>query len=229
MELNFLTASPLFAGVREEEIQPVLQCLGAQRRKFLKGEMIFRAGAAVQAMGVVLSGRVFVESSGLWGRRNVLNSLGPGAVFAETYACLPEEMLMVSVSAEEDSEILFLQVTRLFQGAGRCRNQETILRNLLAVIAQKNLDLSRRMEHIAPRTIRERVLSYLSFQAARQRSSDIVIPFDRQQLADYLNVERSALSGELGKMQREGLLRVKKNHFFLEREADPEDGAEGKA
>jgi len=217
VELHFLTTSPLFAGMREEEIRPVLQCLGAQWRKFLKGETIFRAGTTVQAMGIVLSGRASIESSGLRGRRNVLSSLGPGAVFAETYACLPEEVLMVSVVAEEDSVILFLEVGRLLKETGRCRNQEAILRNLLAVTAQKNLDLSRRMEHIAPKTIRERVLSYLSFQAARQGTYDIVIPFDRQQLADYLNVDRSALSGELSKMQREGLLRVKKNRFFLEK------------
>ena len=125
---------------------------------------------------------------------------------------------MVHVTAAEPAEVLFLRADRLLaveRGAGPA--QGTLVRNLLALSAQKNLTLSRKIFHTAPKTIRGRLLSYLSDQAVRAGSRSFSIPFDRQQLADYLGVERSALSHELGKMRREGLLRFRKNVFHLER------------
>lgn len=220
MNTQFLSKTTLFCGAPPEEIGTMLECLGAEQRHFSKGEVIYHAGNTVQSVGMVLAGSVYIENDDIWGNRSILDSVGPGQVFAETYACIPGEPLMVSAVAAENSEILFLNTGRLLRTCPRaCVHHSRLVQNLLTISSQKNLNLSRRIMHTSSKSIRGRLLSYLSFQATRQGSYDFTIPFNRQQLADYLSVDRSAMSNELGKMQREGLLVTDKNHFCL-KEAD---------
>ena len=194
----------------------MLSCLGAERRRYAKGDRIYRTGDVVTALGIVLSGGVLIENNDFWGNTTVLDRVEPGQIFAETYACTPGEPLMVDVVAAGPSEILFLNVNRVLQVCpNACAYHSGLLRNLLALSAQKNLSLSRKIFHTASKSIRGRLLSYLSYQAVRAGSRRFTIPFSRQQLADYLNVDRSALSNELSKMRREGLLTVDKNRFEL--------------
>lgn len=208
MELFSLVGCPLFAGVPEGEWESLLSQVGARERYFQRGETLLSAGERTQSMGVVLAGRVTVEHHDFWGNRSVLDSLGPGKVFAETYALLPEEPLQVSVTGAEAGRALFLS-------PGKLGKDPRLLRNLLLLTAEKNLRLSRRIFHTSSKTIRGRVLSYLSFEAARNGSREFTIPFTRQQLADYLEVDRSALSHELGNMAREALLRTTRSRFTL--------------
>lgn len=216
MDYIFLAATPLFRGTTPEEIQGMLTCLRAQEKKYEKGSMIFRAGDTVHEVGLVLSGSVSIENDDLWGNKTILDRVEPGRVFAETYACVPGEALLINVVAAEPSEILFLDIGRMVESCpNACGHHSKLIRNLLAISAQKNLNLSRRSLHTAPKSIRGRLVAYLSDQALRQETRDFYIPFNRQQLADYLNVDRSALSGELGRMQREGLLAAEKNHFTM--------------
>lgn len=221
MNYQILKDSALFRGVTLEEIHTMLKCLGTEQRRFAKGEVIYCAGDVVQSMGMVLAGSIQVENNDFWGNKSILDHLGPGQVFAETYACIPGEPLMVSVVTVEAAEILFLHIGRLLQTCpNSCAHHTKLIRNLLDISAQKNLVLSRRIFHTSCKSIRGRLLSYLSFQAARQNNHEFTIPFNRQQLADYLNVDRSALSNELSKMQKEGLLQVRKHHFLLENSVD---------
>lgn len=216
MKYSFLTGTALFCGIPEEELEMLLECLKAEQKSFEKGSVIYHAGDSIQAFGVVLSGSVRIESDDVWGNKSILDQIGEGQVFAETYACVPGEPLMVNVVAAEDTAVLFLNTARLLHTCSHgCACHSRLVQNLLAVSAQKNLTLSRRIFHTSPKSIRGRLLSYLSFQAARQRRQDFHIPFNRQQLADYLGVDRSALSAELGRMQKEGLLETRKNHFLL--------------
>lgn len=216
MDAAALARTPLFRGASPEEVEGMLACLGAETRRYAKGETIFRVGDRVSALGLVCSGGVLIQANDLWGATTILDRVGPGHIFAETYACLSGEPLMVDVVAAGPAEVLFLNVERVLTVCARtCGHHSRLVRNLLAIAAEKNLNLARKIFHTASKTIRGRLLSYLSEQAIRSGSGSFTIPFDRQQLADYLNVDRSALSHELGKMQREGLLRVEKNRFFL--------------
>lgn len=216
MNYSFLSKTAMFHGIPAEEIAPMLQCLEGKRKQFSKGETIYHAGDFVQSMGLVLSGSVHIENDDLWGNKTLLDSIGPGFVFAETYACVQNEPLMISVVAAEDTEVLFLDVGRLLRVCpSACTHHSKIIRNLLAISAQKNLNLSRRIFHTTSKTIRGRLLSYLSFQATQHGAYEFTIPFNRQQLADYLGVDRSALSNELSKMQKEELLEVQRSHFRL--------------
>ena len=203
MDYKLLENAPLFKDVPPEEINVMLQCLGTEERDYDKGETIFHAGDVIHNIGLVLTGRVQIENDDVWGNKSVMESVGPGFAFAESYACLPGEPLMVSAIAAEPSHILFLDTGRVLT---TCPS---------ACTPQKNLNLSRRIFHTSSKSIRGRLLSYLSFQASKAGSRDFCIPFNRQQLADYLSIDRSAMSAELGKMRKEGILETDKNHFVL--------------
>lgn len=212
--LEKLMRTSLFRGMSAEGAAEVLTALGSQQKHYGKSAIILHAGDQASAIALVLSGSVFIENDDCWGNKSILDRVGAGQVFAEAYACAPGEPLLVSAVAAEDTEILFLNTARLLQSPAQ-GSMEQLLRNLLAISARKNLHLSRRMFYTAPKSIRERLQSYLSDQATRLGTQEFDIAFNRQQLADYLNVDRSALSNELSKMQKEGLLTVHKNHFSL--------------
>ena len=224
MDYHFLSKTILFRGTSPEEVRTLLDCLSADNKQFQRGSVIYHAGDVIHSIGLVLSGSVSIENDDVWGNKSILDKVGPGHVFAETYACVPGEPLMISVVAAEPVEILFLDMSRVLHiCSNACDFHSKLIRNLLAISSQKNLNLSRRIFHTSSKSIRGRLLSYLSFQATQHGSRDFEIPFNRQQLADYLSVDRSAMSNELSKMQRDGLLRLERNHFSLIG-IEPEDG-----
>lgn len=220
MDYNFLAKTILFCGTEPDEIESMLQCLGAEEKSITKGSIIYHAGDTTQYMGLVLSGGVNIEYDDMWGNKSILNHVEAGQIFAEVYACIPGETLMVNAVAAQDTQVLFLNTGHLLcTCSNNCSHHNKLIRNLLNVMAQKNLNLSRRILHTSSKSIRGRLRSYLSYQAAQHGSYQFTIPFNRQQLADYLGVDRSAMSNELGKMQKEGLLQVNRNAFCLIKES----------
>lgn len=216
MDMRLLPHTMLFRGLREDEILSVLSCLGAYEKSFDKDGFLCRAGETVTCMGLVLQGSVNIVVHSYWGGSSIFGHIGPGEVFAEAYASLPGKELLVDVVAAEPVSALFLPVSQLIIPCSEaCPFHARTASNLLQIMARKNLHLSTRMMHTAPRSIRARLLSYLSEQAAVHGSSQFTIPFSRQQLADYLEVDRSALSNELSKMRQDGLLTYHKNQFTL--------------
>lgn len=215
-DVAVLTQSPLFNGASSKEIDAMLGCLGAVKRSYAKDEYIYHRGDNIASMGLVLSGSVRLESGDPWGNVSVLGRVGQGRVFAETYAAVPDEPLMVDVVAMENTDVLFLNVARVMTTcSSACAHHQAIVRNMLTIFARKNLGLSQRVFMVAPKTIRGKLLAYLAFQASYQGSDEFDIPFNRQQLADYLGVDRSAMSAELSTMKSEGILDTKRSHFVL--------------
>ena len=211
-----MAASPLFRGIPAEELEALLTCMGAARRRYRRGQMILHRGDRADRLGLVLSGTVHIVKEDFWGDRTIVGLAEPGEVFAESYACLNSEPLEVSVLAAADTEVLFLDAGRAVTGCSRgCAAHSQLSRNLLALLAGRNLALTRKMGHMARRTTRDKVLSFLSAQALRAGGPAFDIPLDRQQLADYLAVDRSALSAVLGRLRQEGVLAFHKNHFRL--------------
>ena len=220
MSSYVLPENPMFSGIAPHEIAPMLDCLGAAQRTYDRYAHILSTGDTTAALGLVISGSALIQSDDLWGNTTVFDRVRPGQIFAETYACTGEPLL-VDVVAAEPCTVLFLEVGRVLHICpNTCAHHERLIRNLLSLSAQKNLNLSRKIFHTAAKSIRGRLLSYLSYQARRCGSCTFTIPFDRQQLADYLNVDRSALSAELSKMQKEGLLQTRRSHFTLLRVED---------
>ena len=216
MNTKTLKRLPLFSGMTETELAEALTVLRAEERSYQKEEILLHAGSVTERMGIVLSGSVSIESSDVWGNRTILSHVGVGGMFAETYALLSGEPMLVDVVANEDCRVLFLRSGSLqtlrSRGGGWIMQ---FMANLLMISAHKNLTLSSRSFHTAPKSVRGRVMSYLNARMLRKGSNEFDIPFDRQQLADYLNVERTALSKELGRMRRDGLIDFRKNHFVL--------------
>lgn len=216
MNISLLTKTLLFRGATETEVTAMLNCLGSYTKKYTKGELIYRAGETVEHMGMVLSGSVHIAHNDVWGNKSILSHVDVGQIFAETYACIPGEPLMVTVIAADKTEVLFLNAARLLQTCpNSCVYHNRLINNLLQISAQKNLTLSRRMLHTSSKSIRGRLLSYFSQESLRHGDFQFTIPFNRQQLADYLGVDRSALSNELSKMRRDGILIYEKNTFTL--------------
>ena len=213
---SVLSASPLFSGISEAEVTAMLACLRAETKAFPKDAFLLRAGDTAGAIGLVLSGSVLIVQEDIWGNRNILSKAAPGQTFAAAFACAPGAALNASVVAEQPVTVLFLDVQRILNVCpSACAHHSRIIRNLLRELAEKNLRFSEKLTHMGQRTTRAKLLSYLSAEAQRLGAYEFDIPFSRQQLADYLGVERSGLSLELGKLQREGLLDFHKSHFRL--------------
>ncbi len=207
---------PLFRGIHPDEFPRMLRCLHARTTGCRKGEIVLLEGQPVTEVGVVLSGRVQVVKEDFAGTRNILAEFGPGSLFAESYACARSDRLPVTVVSIADGEILWLDYAKIVAARPtECGFHTRLIENMLSILASRNILLSRKIEHISRRTTREKLMAYLSDQAATQGSGEFDIPFNRQELADYLCVDRSALSYELGRMQKEGLIRFRLNHFRL--------------
>ncbi|MGN0013205.1 MAG: Crp/Fnr family transcriptional regulator [Candidatus Bruticola sp.] len=205
--------SPLFIHIDEQEL--VDMQFGFRRSSFTKGAIIFRSGQIVSELGIVVKGSVNIESLDLSGSKAILSNIGSSQIFAEIYAFCREPM-MVDAIAGKDCEILFVNIQALLKENNSNRSwYAKLLKNLLNIAAHKNLTLSNRIFCTAPKTIRGRLLTYLANLSAKQKSQSLTLPFNRQQLADYLNLDRSALSKELGKMRNEGLISFHKNAITL--------------
>ena len=213
MDISVLSGSALFRGFDETEVNTLLGSLNAREKRFRKGAMIFHSGDVISTLCFVTIGSVTIESNDMWGNRTILNLVSKGQFFAESYALLPDEPMLVDVCANEDCTIVYLDM----KSVGRLDESMRVrlLANLLTITTRKNLHLSSRSFHTAPRQVRGRIMAYLNTVSVQKNSREFDIPFDRQQLADYLNVERSVLSNELSKMQRDGLIRCRKNHFKI--------------
>ena len=214
--LPVIRSAQLFSGVSEDELTAMLSCLKAEKKDFPKEAFVLRSGDTADSIGLALAGTVLVIQEDIWGNRNILSKAGPGQTFAAAYACAPGSALNVSVVAETPVTALFLNVKRILNVCpSACAHHSHIIRNLLSELAEKNLRFNEKLTHMGQRTTRSKIMSYLSAEAQRLEKYEFDIPFSRQQLADYLAVERSGLSLELGKMRSEGLLDFHKSHFVL--------------
>lgn len=216
MNCSFLSKTRLFRGIAPKDVEVVLQCMGSYTKRFQKGETIYHIGQRITDFGMVIYGAVHIRSIDLWGNTSILSHVEPGQIFAETYACIPDEPLMVEVRAVEETEVLFINAALSMKMCAKsCNFHNLLIQNMLGIAAQKNIGLSRRILHTSPKSIRSRLLSYFSEQVMKNGCYTFTIPFNRQELAEYLGVDRSALSNELSKMQKEGLLVYDKKTFTL--------------
>lgn len=214
--LPTIQSSQLFSGVSENELAAMLSCLNAERKSFSKDAFVLRAGDTSEEIGLVLSGSVLIIQEDIWGNRNILSKAVAGETFAAAFACAPGSVLNVSVISDSPTSVMFFNVKRILSICpSACSHHSRIIRNLLGELAENNLRCSEKLTHMGQRTTRAKLMSYFSAEAQRFGKYEFDIPFSRQQLADYLAVERSGLSLELGKMRKDGLLDFHKNHFIL--------------
>lgn len=209
---------PLFANINENEWNYLREHNMLKLSSYAKNNIIFHIDELIDEIGIVISGIVTIESIDLWGNKSILSNIACGHVFAETY-CFCREPLQVEVISASNTEILFLNISRLFTQSDNNNIAKTLSQkitgNMLTISMHKNLILSNRIFCTSPKTVRSRLLIFLSNESRRAGRSDFTIHYDRQQLADYLNVDRTALSKELSKMRDDGLISFKKNQFSI--------------
>ena len=216
MNLTSLSNTFLFRGATESELQHMLSCLDGYTKTFEKGDAIFRSGETVEYIGFVISGAVAIRNIDVWGNPSILGFIESGHIFADNYAFIAGEPILNDVLAAKPSEILFLSANKLLKVCpSACACHNSLIRNLFTTIAKRNLMLTRRLTYTAPKSIRGKVLTYLSDKAKQSCSTSVTVPFNRQQLADYLNVDRSAMCNELSKMQQEGIISYNKSTFKI--------------
>lgn len=206
--MDAMRVSVLFEGIKETELESLVENGGVRVQAFQKDQFLIHQGDQAKGVGLVLEGRLHILREDFLGNREILAEVTAGDIFDEVYAILQGEPQSVAVAAASDGQVAFFSTERLLE------NRE-VMDNMIRVLARKNLFLTRKMSHLSRKTIREKLISYLSEEGSRQGSADIHIPFNRQQLADYLSVERSALSRELSKMKDEEMIWFYKDHFLL--------------
>ena len=211
-----LKRTKLFSGVGEEDIASLLSCLGARKKEYKKGEYILREGEHISDIFILVEGKIHIQKDDYWGNRSILSVISVGEMFGEGYAAPESGALLNDVVAVEDSSVIFFDVKRtLTTCSSACRFHNMIVQNMFFAISDKNRKLVQKLGHMSGRTTRAKLISYLSEEAKRQGSSAFTVPFNRQQLADYLCVDRSAMSNELCKMRDEGMIRFEKSRFEL--------------
>ena len=211
-----LKRTKLFSGVGEEDIASLLSCLGARKKEYKKGEYILREGEHISDIFILVEGKIHIQKDDYWGNRSILSVISVGEMFGEGYAAPESGALLNDVVAVEDSSVIFFDVKRILTTcSSACRFHNMIVQNMFFAISDKNRRLVQKLGHMSGRTTRAKLISHLSEEAKRQGSSAFTVPFNRQQLADYLCVDRSAMSNELCKMRDEGMIKFEKSRFEL--------------
>lgn len=211
-----LKRTKLFSGVWENDILSMLHCLNVQVREYNKGEYAFRQGEYIRSLMILAVGRLHIQKEDYWGNLNILNEIRPGEMFGEAYIIPNSGTLMNDVVAIEESVVLFFDIDRILTVCpSACPFHTQLIKNIFYTISDKNKSLVQKISYMSQRSTREKLLSYLSDEAERHNSNSFSIPFNRQQLADFLSVDRSAMSNELSKLRNEGMLDFHKNEFTL--------------
>ncbi|MBO5416729.1 MAG: Crp/Fnr family transcriptional regulator [Clostridia bacterium] len=214
--LGILKKCPLFDDIEEENLIRMLGCLGAKVELFDKKYTIFAEGAPAKYIGIVLSGSAQIIQVDYYGNRSILSEVEQAEVFAEAFACAGVEALPVTVVADEPCEIMLINCSHILNTcSNNCGFHQKLIFNLMQDLAKKTIMFHQRIEITSKRTTREKLLTYLSLRAKKVGSDSFDIPFDRQELADYLEVERSGLSAEISRLRAEGVIACRKNHFEL--------------
>jgi len=206
----------LFENITGEDVTRLLSCLGITQKKYQKGEIVIAQGSVVDSIGIVVAGHIQISRNDYDGNRIILAEFGISSIFAESFVCAGLSRSPVSVVSTENSSIVFLPFARLMTSCeSACSFHRQLIVNLIRLVAQKNLMLNSRLEVCSRRTTREKVLSFLSLEAQKAGIKEFKIPYTRAELADYLAVDRSALSRELGAMQEDGIINYDKNLFII--------------
>ena len=214
--LEILKKCPLFDGIGDDELLRMLTCLGARIEGYDKKDTIFAEGSSAKYIGIVLSGSVQMIQFDYYGNKSILSTAFPTEMFAEEFACAETEAIPVTVVASEESEIMLIDCSHILHTChNNCGFHQRLIFNLMKDLAKKTIRFHEHIEVTSKRTTREKLMAYLALEAKRAGSNSIRIAFDRQELADYLEVDRSGLSAEISKLRNEGIIESHKNYFEL--------------
>ncbi len=205
----------LFKKIKNSQIYPMLDCLNTDIKEYKKNQFVFQNGDKIDKSGIVLKGELQIVQYDYFGNRSILSTIQENQLFGAAYS-LCDLTLPISIEASEDSLILFIDAQKITTPCQKlCQNHLVLINNLITILARKNVNLNQKIECLSKRTTREKILNYLTTISMQNNSKTFKIPYDRQGLADYLCVERSAMSTEINKLQKEGFIKTNKNYFEI--------------
>jgi len=211
-----LRRCPLFVNIADENLIPIISCLKATVEKYERKEAIFSEGERAKYIGIVLSGAVQIVQVDYFGNRNIVENIEAAELFGESFACAGTAAIPVDVVASEETEVLLIDCFRITKTCSNaCEFHRQIIYNLMKMVSIKNIVFHQKIEIISKRTTKEKLMTYLLMQAKKNRSAVFEIPYNRQELADFLGVDRSGLSVEIGKLCKEGVIRSQKRWFEI--------------
>lgn len=214
--IHLVKKCPLFYGINDDELYTLLKCCAAEFTRYENEEYIFRMGESMNTVLILLKGKARVIQENFWGRQENIYYIKEGEMFGESYSCARTPVLPVSVVTEGPCGAVFLNYQRMITFCSlACDFHTRFIHNMLRLVSEQNVKLENKLEHVCRKTTREKLLSYLSEQAISHGGSDFDIPHTRQELAEYLCVDRSAMSNELSRMRSEGILEFSRKHFVL--------------
>lgn len=212
--MNLIQRNRLFDGVSFSEFHSMLQCLNAKEYNYKKNEVIVFTGNVIDFVGLVLSGSVKIIKEDRNGNDLLLSEIGVGELFGEAFACAGILSSPVTIISNDNTKVLLFDYHKIITTCQRsCIFHAKLIENMLKIIAHKNLLLNQKIEVIGKRSLREKLLCYLEYE--RKGAMEFRISLNREELASYLCADRSAVSNELSKMQRDGLIRYHKNQFVM--------------
>lgn len=211
-----LAGCPLFAGIEKENLSALLHCLNARVFQYGRGESVLSEGDPARYIGIVLSGSVQVTLTDYFGNKSILGEMGPGELLGESFSCAGVAAIPVNAVAASPAQVMLLDCGKIIRSCDHaCGFHQQMIYNLLKVVADKNLAFQQKVEVMSKRSTREKLIAYLTLQAKKHNSTCFTIPYNRQELADYLGVERSGLSVEIGKLVRQGLIETDRKFFHI--------------
>ena len=209
---DVVKTNPLFQGIALGDFENMLSCMSARTVFYPRGELLLMTGDTISSVGFILSGAVKIIREDVDGNISILTELSVSECFGEVYACAGISQSPVTIQATEDTEILAIDYRRIVNScSSACPFHTRLIENMLRLLAQKNLMLHQKDEILSKRTTRAKLICFFDFERGAARKFSI--PFSREELAHYLCVDRSAMSGELGRMRNEGLIKFDKNKF----------------
>ena len=213
--INNLEKCILFKGIENSQILPMLKCLDFKINEYKKNQLVFQNGDKIDKSGIVLKGELQIVQYDYFGNRSILSQIGENQLFGVAYS-LCDLTLPICIEASQDSLILFINPHKITTPCKKlCQNHLVLINNLLSILAMKNVSQNQKIECLSKRTTREKILNYLTRISMQNNSKTFKIPYNRQELADYLCVERSAMSAEIGKLQKDGFIKTNKNYFEI--------------
>ena len=214
--LEILKKCSLFDQIDDENLLRMLNCLGAKVEFFDKKYTVIAEGNTAKYIGIMLSGSAHITKSDFYGNRSIISTIEESESFAEAFACAGMQTIPVTITAIEPCEVMFIDSGHIMHTcSNNCGFHQQLIFNLMKSIAQKSLQFQQKIDIVSKRSTREKLMTYLAIQAKKSQSNSFDIPFNRQELADYLEVDRSGLSAEISKLCNEGIISSNKNHFEL--------------
>ncbi len=214
--LDVIKSSPLFKDIETNSILSITSEWYSKIESYDKDNFIFLEGETLKNIGIILLGSAQIITYDFYGNKNIIASLEKSQLFGEAFVCALKNTMPMNVLATENTKVLFIN----YKEMTKIKNTNSLIidkikNNMLKIISEKNILLNKKIDLLSKRSTKEKILAYLYSVSKNAKSKTFTINLNRQELADFLSIERTAMSSKLSSLQREGVIKYDKNNFEI--------------